>query len=113
VLECVAAGRRGFDVAEQEDSEAVLANLSGLSDEELRKVLDELYEEEQRVSYRRRVLHGKIDIIGAELFARLKASHGESSGILTARDLERLTDILAREFSGQVSGADLGDEDVF
>lgn len=97
----------------EHEHEAVLANLGELSDEELRKVLDELYEEEQRVSYRRRVLHGKIDIIRAELFQRLKRSRGEGTGVLTARDLERLTDILAREFSGQVSGADLSDEDVF
>lgn len=96
-----------------DQTEAVLANLSEKSDQDLREILDKLYEEEQRISYRRRILHGKIDIIRAELFQRLKQTRGESSSILTAHDLERLTEILAREFSGQVSGADLGDEDVF
>lgn len=100
-------------MTEHHNAEAVLANLTELSDEELRKVLDDLYEEEQRVSYRRRVLHGKIDIIRAELFQRLKKSKGEHGDVLTARDLERLSEILAREFSGQVSGTDVSDEDVF
>lgn len=99
-------------MTDHDDTENVLANLSDKSDEELRGILDQLYEEEQRVSYRRRVLHGKIDIIRAELFQRLKANRGEG-GVLTAHDLERLTDILSREFSGQVTGADLGSEDVF
>lgn len=96
----------------EHESETVLANLSERTDEELREILDQLYEEEQRISYRRRVLHGKIDIIRAELFQRLKATRGEA-GVLTAHDLERLTEILSREFTGQVSGADLGSEDVF
>ena len=99
-------------MTQHEDTEAVLANLSEKSDEQLREILDQLYEEEQRISYRRRVLHGKIDIIRAELFQRLKATRGEG-GVLTAHDLERLTEILSREFSGQVSAADLGSEDVF
>jgi hypothetical protein len=100
-------------VPTEDASENVLANLSDKSDEELREILDHLYEEEQKLSYRRRILHGKIDIIRAELFQRLKQTRGESGGVLTAHDLERLTEILSREFTGQVSGTDVGGEDVF
>ena len=48
--------------------------------EELRELLDELYAEEQRVSYRRRVLHGKIDILRSELVRRLKAGREAGRG---------------------------------
>ena len=38
-------------------------DLGALSDEELKDMIQELTEEEQDVSYRRRILHGKIDIL--------------------------------------------------
>ena len=48
--------------------------------------------EENEVSYRRRLLHGKIDILRAELVARLKETGGKS--VLDQVDVESLTDIL-------------------
>ena len=45
------------------DADEILANLSEQSDEELREIMDELYKEEETISLRRRVLHGKIDIL--------------------------------------------------
>ena len=45
------------------------------TNEELRRMLDELSLEEKEVSYRRRLLHGKIDILRAELVRRLKDKH--------------------------------------
>ena len=47
-------------------------DIGSMSDEELRGLIDELTQEERQVSYRRRVLHGKIDILRAELVNRLK-----------------------------------------
>ena len=44
-----------------------LPDLASLSDDELKKLIDELEQEEKEVSYRRRLLHGKIDILRAEL----------------------------------------------
>ena len=44
-----------------------LPDLASLSDPELKQLIDELTREEQEVSYRRRILHGKIDILRAEL----------------------------------------------
>jgi hypothetical protein len=45
------------------------------------------------VSYRRRILHGKIDILRAELVARRQKSQGRS--VLDEVDVDRLAEILA------------------
>jgi hypothetical protein len=72
-----------------------LPDLATLSDAELRDLIRALVKEEQEISYRRRLLHGKIDILRAELVARLhdQVERGESP--LAEVDLERLTQILA------------------
>jgi hypothetical protein len=45
-------------------------DITALSEAELREELEGLVEEERAVSYRRRVLHGRIDLIRAELVRR-------------------------------------------
>jgi hypothetical protein len=47
------------------------------------------------VSYRRRLLHGKIDILRAELVARLQKQVGAGESPLSEVDVDRLTEILA------------------
>ena len=74
-----------------------LPDLGSLSDEELKKLIDELQAREKEVSYERRILHGKIDILRAELVARLQQSGGKS--VLDQVDLARLSDILAGKVS--------------
>jgi hypothetical protein len=69
-----------------------LPDLASLSDPELKRLIEELEQEERDVSYRRRLLHGKIDILRAELVARLQASGGRS--VLDQVDVDRLTEIL-------------------
>ena len=69
-----------------------LPDLTKLSDAELKRLIAELEREEDEISYRRRILHGKIDILRAELVARLKRK-GESE--LGQVDLDRLTEILS------------------
>ena len=69
-----------------------LPDFGSLSDDELKGLIDDLEQEEREVSYRRRILHGKIDILRAELVARLKSSGGKS--VLDEVDVERLTEIL-------------------
>lgn len=69
-----------------------LPDLSKLSDAELKDLIHDLEREENEISYRRRMLHGKLDILRAELVARLK---GKGEGALGEVDLERLTAILA------------------
>jgi len=55
-----------------------LPDLDSLSDQELRDLIRDLMDEEREVSYRRRILHGKIDILRAELQARLKKDVGRA-----------------------------------
>ena len=69
-----------------------LPDLSKLSDPELKDLIRELEAEENEISYRRRLLHGKLDILRAELVARLQK---KGEGELGQVDLDRLTQILA------------------
>ncbi len=80
-----------------EENAAVLAEISEKSDEDLRGILDRLDVEEQRLSYERRMLHAKIDILKAEVKARLKEKHKSGTSAISGHDLERLTEILARD----------------
>lgn len=77
-----------------------LIDLKNKSNDDLRAVLDELYAEEQKVSYRRRVLHGKIDILRAELVRRLKSEREAGKDVISGSDVERLIDILANDLRG-------------
>ncbi len=70
-----------------------LPDLANLSDKDLKALIDNYTQEEQEVSYRRRILHGKIDILRAELVARLQKTGGQS--VLDQVDVESLTEILA------------------
>jgi hypothetical protein len=70
-----------------------LPDLATLSDEDLKKLIDDLTTEEQEVSYRRRLLHGKIDILRAELVSRLQKTEGKS--VLEHVDVNALTEILS------------------
>jgi hypothetical protein len=70
-----------------------LPDLSTLSDQDLKGLIGDLEQQEHDVSYRRRILHGQIDILRAELVARLKESGGRT--ILDEVDVERLSKILA------------------
>jgi hypothetical protein len=68
-------------------------NLESMSDADLKAEIDKLTEEEQEVSYRRRLLHGRIDMLRTELVARLQQSAGKS--VLEEVDVDRLAQILA------------------
>ena len=69
-----------------------LPDLGSLSDDDLKRLIDGLEHDEREVSYQRRLLHGKIDILRAELVARLQTSGGRS--VLDQVDVDRLTAIL-------------------
>ena len=71
-----------------------LPDLGSLSDAELKQLIDDLVQEENEVSYRRRILHGKIDILRAERAARLQRSIGGGKSPLEDIDVEKLTAIL-------------------
>ena len=79
-------------------------DLGSLSDQELKDLIQQLTEEEIDISYRRRILHGKIDILRAELVNRLRKKHEGGEDVITGADVQRLTDILA----GRAAGAETG-----
>src|SRR6266403_2329390 len=70
-------------------------DLGSLTDQELKDLIQQLTEEEVEISYKRRILHGKIDILRAELVNRLRKKHEGGEDVITGADVQRLTDILA------------------
>jgi hypothetical protein len=76
-----------------------LPEFGSLSDNELKALIGELEQQERDVSYQRRILHGKIDILRAELVARLQQSGGRS--VLDQVDVDRLTEILSGKAAPQ------------
>ena len=69
-----------------------LPDLATLSDDDLKGLIDDLTRQENEISYQRRLLHGKIDILRAELVARLQKTEGRS--VLDQLDVDKLTEIL-------------------
>jgi hypothetical protein len=67
-------------------------DLSALTDAELKDLIRSLTEEEREVSKQRRLLHGRIELLKAELVGRLK---GRDEGELSVVDLDALSRILA------------------
>ena len=86
-------------------------DLGALSDVELKDLIGELSEEEVEISYRRRILHGKIDILRAELVNRLRKRHEGGEDIISGADVQRLTDILSGRAAAQDEMAGAGDGD--
>ena len=82
-------------------------DLGALSDQELKDLIDQLTRDEQEVSYQRRILHGKIDILRAELVNRLRKKREQGEAVITGADVQALTDILAGK---SLPGGDDGSE---
>ncbi len=78
----------------------IFIDYSGKSDDELREILEELLKEESKISYQRRILHGKIDLLRAELVRRKKEKVKEGKSLFTDEDIRRLSEILAGEALG-------------
>ena len=70
-------------------------DLGSLSDQELKDLIKQLTAEEQEISYKRRILHGRIDILRAELVNRLRKKHEGGEDVISGADVRKLTDILA------------------
>ena len=69
-------------------------DLGSLTDQELKELIRQLTDEEMEISYQRRILHGKIDILRAELVNRLRHKHDDGAVMITGDDVQKLTDIL-------------------
>ena len=72
-----------------------IVDLVSRSDDDLRALVAELEAEERDISRQRRLLHGKLDILRAELVMRLQRKHSEGEAAISADDLQRLSRILA------------------
>lgn len=81
-------------------------DLGALSDKELKELIDQLTAEENEISYQRRVLHGKIDIMRAELVNRLRQKRERGDSLISGEDVEQLTEILAGKARGGESEGD-------
>jgi hypothetical protein len=75
--------------------EDTFPDLGSLSDKELKELIDDLTKEENEISYKRRVLHGKIDILRAELVNRLRQKREQGGSLISGDDVQQLTEILA------------------
>jgi len=75
--------------------EDTFPDLGSLGDKELKELIDKLTEEENEISYKRRVLHGKIDILRAELVNRLRQKREQGGSLISGDDVRQLTEILA------------------
>ena len=75
--------------------EDTFPDIASLSDQELKNLIESLTEEEQEISYKRRILHGKIDILRAELVNRLRSKREQGDTLIKGDDVERLSNILA------------------
>ncbi|MCL6107008.1 MAG: hypothetical protein M1309_06680 [Actinobacteria bacterium] len=59
-------------------------------------MIRDLASQEQELSFQRRILHGKIDILRAELVQRLSKKRGEGKSLITDDDVSVLSEILSR-----------------
>lgn len=76
------------------DFDSTFPDIGSMSDQELKDKIQQLADEEREVSYRRRILHGQIDILRAELVYRLKAKREEGETVISGADVQQLTDLL-------------------
>ena len=79
------------------EEETTFPDIGSMSDQELKELIATLTDEERGVSYRRRLLHGKIDILRAELVTRLRGAHEAGEALIKGDDVDQLTRILAGE----------------
>lgn len=81
-----------------------LPELASLSDKELKALIRDLCTQEQELSFQRRILHGKIDILRAELVQRLSRKRDSGESLISDDDVSRLSEILSRREPFPISG---------
>src|SRR5512144_1808816 len=72
-----------------------IVDLVSRSDDDLRALITQLEAEEREISRRRRILHGQLDILRAELVMRLQRKHAGGEAVISADDVAGLSQILA------------------
>jgi hypothetical protein len=86
---------RPSHLQEEQLEDETFPDIGSMNDQELKELIDNLTAEEQEVSYRRRILHGQIDILRAELVNRLRENRPEGATLIKGDDVQRLSEILA------------------
>jgi hypothetical protein len=84
-------------IAVDESSFERLVSIQTYSDAELKTLAASLAEEEREISKRRRLLHGEIDIVRAEMVRRLRDKVNSGKTLVEDGDIAALTEILAGE----------------
>jgi hypothetical protein len=82
-------------IAVNESSFERLINIQAYNDAELKALAASLAQEEREVSMRRRLLHGEMDIVRAEMVRRLKGEGAAGNSLVQNGDVAVLTQILA------------------
>jgi len=91
--------------APDETSFELLVNIQSYGDQEIKALADKLAGEEREVSKRRRLLHGELDIIRAEMVRRLREKHRAGSSVFSDGDIGQLSAILSgRGVAGEQDG---------
>lgn len=83
-----------------------IVDLVSLSDDELKQTIRDFEAQEHDLSRQRRILHGKLDILRAELVLRMQREHQEGKPIISGRDVALLARILAGKGVGDPDGPD-------
>jgi hypothetical protein len=83
----------GMDVLDESSFER-LVKIQSYTDEELKGLAIRLAAEERDLSMRRRLLHGELDIVRAEMVRRLRDKN-KGGGIVQDGDIAALTEILS------------------
>jgi hypothetical protein len=81
-------------MSKKTNEEEFFLTLREKTDNEIKAVLEGLYKEERKISYRRRILHGRIDILKAELISRLRDNFKKNR--LKEIDIDSLVKILSK-----------------
>ena len=81
-----------------------LPDLASLSDDALKALIEELEKEESEISFTRRLLQGRIDILRAERTARMRKS--VEAGAAPIADVDTLRDILSQKGAPAVEDPD-------
>ena len=73
----------------------LLIEIQDLSDDEIKKLAEELAEEERAISKSRRIIHAKLDMLRAEMVRRLRDKHDAGGSLFAEGDIEKLSSILS------------------
>ena len=84
-------------------------DLGSLSDQELKDLIKQLTAEEMEISYKRRILHGRIDILRSELVNRLRKKDASGELVISGADVQQLTDILSGRSSATEPDLEIGE----